>query len=236
MLASPIFFYAVSAHTKILMDRCQSLWVRKYWIDGVPFGERRGSRKGLFISAGATRGKKLFDGVLLSIRYFFDALDVEVWRTLLYRGLDLEGDVLSHPDYLEEAFGPRQELARAVLGQIKNQAERFRAQEAGKDDYARARTNSAPARRVEPPLAGAGLASARIGAPSHRIAQFRRSNRPGANGRIDSEAGRAAGAPTGNARFSGELVRLVAPYFQEVMPAPVRRFSGPGFSVISCNW
>ena len=30
MLASPIFFYAVSAHTKILMDRCNSLWVQKY--------------------------------------------------------------------------------------------------------------------------------------------------------------------------------------------------------------
>ena len=27
LLASPIFFYTVSAHTKILMDRCQSLWV-----------------------------------------------------------------------------------------------------------------------------------------------------------------------------------------------------------------
>ena len=29
MLASPIMFYTVSAHTKILMDRCQSLWVKK---------------------------------------------------------------------------------------------------------------------------------------------------------------------------------------------------------------
>ena len=29
MLASPVFFYTVSAHTKILMDRCQSLWVKK---------------------------------------------------------------------------------------------------------------------------------------------------------------------------------------------------------------
>jgi len=26
MLASPIFIYTVSDHTKILMDRCQSLW------------------------------------------------------------------------------------------------------------------------------------------------------------------------------------------------------------------
>jgi multimeric flavodoxin WrbA len=30
ILASPIFFYSVSSHTKILMDRFQSLWVKKY--------------------------------------------------------------------------------------------------------------------------------------------------------------------------------------------------------------
>ena len=104
MLASPIFFYTVSAHTKILMDRCQSLWVKKYWIDKIPRGQRDPRRKGLFISAGATRGKKLFDGTLLTVRYFFDVLDTELWKTLLYRELDLEGDVSKHPEYLQEAF------------------------------------------------------------------------------------------------------------------------------------
>src|SRR4030042_3661344 len=39
MLASPIFFYTVSAHTKILMDRCQALWVKKYWLDKGPYGQ-----------------------------------------------------------------------------------------------------------------------------------------------------------------------------------------------------
>lgn len=111
MLASPIFFYAVSAHTKILMDRCQSLWVKKYWIDKVPFGQGAIKRRGLFLSVGATGGKKLFDGALLSVRYFFDVLDMEVWRTLLYRRLDQEGEVLQHPDYLEEAFLAGKDLA-----------------------------------------------------------------------------------------------------------------------------
>ena len=111
MLASPIFFYAVSAHTKILMDRCQSLWVKKYWIEKVLFGQGEIKRKGLFIAAGATSGKKLFDGALLSVRYFFDVLDMEVWRTLLYRGLDHEGDVLEHPQYLAEAYQAGGELA-----------------------------------------------------------------------------------------------------------------------------
>lgn len=110
MLASPIFFYTVSAHTKILMDRCQSLWAKRYWLEKTPIGKRKAKRKGLFIAAGATRGKRLFEGTLFSIRYFFDALDVELWRSLLYRGLDFEGDVLKHPEYLEEAYREGSEL------------------------------------------------------------------------------------------------------------------------------
>ena len=115
MLASPIFFYTVSAHTKILMDRCQSLWVKKYWIDQVPFGQGEIKRKGLFISAGATGGKRLFDGTLLSIRYFFDVLDMELWHALLYRRLDFEGDVLRHPEYLDEAFQAGEALALMLV-------------------------------------------------------------------------------------------------------------------------
>ena len=103
MLASPIFFYTVSAHTKIFMDRCQSLWVKKYWIEGVPFNQWQTKRKGLFISAGATKGKKLFDGALLTVKYFFDVIDASLWKSLLYRGLDFENDVLQHPNFLQEA-------------------------------------------------------------------------------------------------------------------------------------
>jgi multimeric flavodoxin WrbA len=114
MLASPIFFYTVSAHTKILMDRCQSLWVKKYWIDKTPYGQWEAKRKGLFISVGATKGKKLFDGPLLTVRYFFDVLDMELWHSLLHRGLDFEGDILSHPEYLENAYETGKALVSAL--------------------------------------------------------------------------------------------------------------------------
>ena len=114
MLASPIFFYAVSAHTKILMDRCQSLWVKKHWVEQKPLGSQTYNKKGLFISVGATQGKKLFDGALMSIRYFFDVLDMEVWRALLYRGLDFEEDVLKHPEYLTEAYSAGMDLAKIL--------------------------------------------------------------------------------------------------------------------------
>ena len=114
ILASPIFFYTVSAHTKILMDRCQSFWVKKYWIDKKPFGKLEPKRKGLFISVGATKGKKLFDGVRLTIRYFYETFDAELWKSLLYRGLDFEGDVLKYPEYLEEAYQSGEELVQAI--------------------------------------------------------------------------------------------------------------------------
>ncbi len=114
ILASPIFFYTVSAHTKILMDRCQSLWVKKYWIDKVPFGQWEPKRKGLFISVGATKGKKLFDGTLLTVKYFFDVLDMELFNSLLYRRLEFEDDVLKHPEYLKEAYEAGKALANAL--------------------------------------------------------------------------------------------------------------------------
>ncbi len=114
ILASPVFFYTVSAHTKILMDRFQSLWVKKYWVDKTPKEKQTSTRKGLFISVGATKGKKLFDGMLLSVRYFFDVLDMELWKALLYRQLDFQDDVLKHPEYLEEAFEAGKAFVKAI--------------------------------------------------------------------------------------------------------------------------
>jgi multimeric flavodoxin WrbA len=114
MLASPVFFYTVSAHTKILMDRFQSLWVKKYRVEKTGQKQKTALRKGLFIAAGATRGKKLFDGMLLSLRYFFDVIDMELWKALLYRGLDFEGDVLKFPEYLDEAYQAGKEFAKEL--------------------------------------------------------------------------------------------------------------------------
>jgi multimeric flavodoxin WrbA len=114
ILASPVFFYAVSAHTKILIDRCQSLWVKKYLIEKAARSQRDRKRKGLFISAGATKGERLFEGIILTVKYFFDVLDADLWRALLYRGLDFEKDVLEHPDYLKEAYVSGHEMVQAI--------------------------------------------------------------------------------------------------------------------------
>ncbi|MBN2418910.1 MAG: flavodoxin family protein [Deltaproteobacteria bacterium] len=114
ILASPIFFYSVSAHTKMLIDRCQSLWMKKYYIEKADRNNWVPKRKGLFISLGATKGKKLFDGPLLTIRYFFDVLDMTLHKSLLYRGIDLEGEINDYPEYLEEAYQAGKDLVKAI--------------------------------------------------------------------------------------------------------------------------
>lgn len=102
ILASPIFFYSVSATAKAFIDRCQARWARRYVL-----GQRVSSaveRKGAFISVGATAGKRLFEGVRLTVKYFFDAIDMGYTEELLIRGVDEKGEILKHPEYLEQAY------------------------------------------------------------------------------------------------------------------------------------
>lgn len=118
MLASPIFYYAVSAHTKAFMERFHSVWVKRHWVEkrAAARGEG-GRRKGLFIAVGATRGRRLFDGALLSVRYFFDTLDMDLWRALLYRGLEFEQDAAGRPELLAEAYRAGRELAESLAAE-----------------------------------------------------------------------------------------------------------------------
>ena len=108
LLASPIFFYSVPALAKAMIDRCQSLWAKKYILKlpVSPIAER----KGVFISVAATRGKKLFDGVRLTVKYFFDAIDVAYSDELLVRGADEKGEVRDQPEALQAAYDLGQRL------------------------------------------------------------------------------------------------------------------------------
>lgn len=103
LLASPIMFYTLSPQVITLMSRCQSFWVKRYWLKQ-PINPRKPRRRGVLIAVGATRGKRLFESALLSARYFFDALEMELAASLCLGGLDAAGDALKHPEYLQQAF------------------------------------------------------------------------------------------------------------------------------------
>ncbi len=90
--ASPVFFYGISAQLKGLIDRSQALWSRKYVYKLKD--PRAGTRKGVLLSVGASKGKQLFDGIHLTAKYFFDAVDACFESALTYRGVESKGTIL----------------------------------------------------------------------------------------------------------------------------------------------
>jgi len=99
VVASPIFFYNITAWTQALVERSQALWVRKYVLKTTDITRRK---KGIFLSVGATKGKKLFDGVNLIIKYFFDAINAEFTGALLFRGVEKKGEINNFPQFIND--------------------------------------------------------------------------------------------------------------------------------------
>jgi multimeric flavodoxin WrbA len=112
ILASPIFFYGITAWAKALVDRSQALWSKKYLIKDPSLSGEELRRKGFFISVGATKGGKLFDGAVLTMRYFFDAIHVKYAGELLFKGVEAKGDILNHPEALIQALEAGKKLVR----------------------------------------------------------------------------------------------------------------------------
>ncbi len=101
LLASPTYFYGLSAQAKEFIDRIQARWSRKYLL-GIRMREQD-RRRGYLICTAATQGKRLFDGSILVAKSFFDAIDVGYGGELLVRRVDEKGAVQTRPDELQRA-------------------------------------------------------------------------------------------------------------------------------------
>ncbi|MCP3890732.1 MAG: flavodoxin family protein [Desulfobulbaceae bacterium] len=101
LLVSPVYFYGLSAQSKIFGDRMQALWARKYLLKN-RFREGEG-RKGYLLSTAATKGEKIFDCSVLTARYIFDAMDFEYGGEFLVKGVDEKKAVLETPDEMDRA-------------------------------------------------------------------------------------------------------------------------------------
>jgi NAD(P)H-dependent FMN reductase len=101
IIASPIYFYNVTAQTKVFIDRCQALWSRKYLLKQ-PISSRA-DRRGYLVCTAATRGEQLFVGARLCARYGLDAMDIRYEGELFFTGVDKQGAIDRHPDFPQKA-------------------------------------------------------------------------------------------------------------------------------------
>lgn len=116
VLASPIYFYGVTGGAKCLIDRCQALWGRKYVLKDPSLGKEGKIRRGFFIAVGGTKGPKMFEGAVLTVKYFFDAFNVKYGGELLVREVDEKGDILKQSQALTDALTAGRSFVRELKG------------------------------------------------------------------------------------------------------------------------
>lgn len=104
ILASPIYFFALSAQAKIMIDRCQPFWFEKYLHNRTLEKENGPHRHGLLLLVGAMKRQVGVDCASASATAFFRTISVQEHATLFYLGVDIKGAIREHPTALQEAL------------------------------------------------------------------------------------------------------------------------------------
>ncbi len=117
VVATPIFFYNMTAQLKAVIDRCQTFWARKYKLKLKDPGANM--RRGFLLAVGATKGKNLFEGLNLTTQYFFDAIWAKFEDSLTYRGIEGPKDLARHPTVIEDVEKAVERLLTPFVGRKK---------------------------------------------------------------------------------------------------------------------
>jgi multimeric flavodoxin WrbA len=103
IVASPIFFYSLSAQTKAMIDRCQSFWCEKYLLKkDIPAGPH--GRKGLLLVAAGMQKDDAVKCADTVAKIFFRSISVPTHEMVCALGADAKGEVLNHPTALKDAY------------------------------------------------------------------------------------------------------------------------------------
>ena len=112
IFATPVFFMSVCAQAKMLIDRGQCLWAYKYVLNKQLFNTER-DRRAMVIAVGGSKSKKQFESIRLTMKSYFDVLDINYSTNLFISKVDDFGEIHKHPTALQEAFRLGTELITA---------------------------------------------------------------------------------------------------------------------------
>lgn len=108
ILASPIFFGSLPAQVKMMIDRCQCLWVTKYVLKK-PLPDRD-KRRGAFICVGGMNRQDFFESAKKLVKIFYAIVNVSYVDDLFYPAIDGAGEILKHPTATKDAYSLGQRL------------------------------------------------------------------------------------------------------------------------------
>ena len=103
ILAAPIFSKNLAAQAKILIDRLQCCWAKKFVLKEhtVPV-EERANRRGLWLSAAGFNKPEVFEHALPTVRYFFGMLEISRRERVCFFNVDEKGAIKEVPGALAE--------------------------------------------------------------------------------------------------------------------------------------
>jgi multimeric flavodoxin WrbA len=115
ILASPIFFFALSAQSKAMIDRCQAFWCEKYLLKR-PIVSGPHGRKGLLILIGGMKKEIGIECGEASAKAFFRTISVPDHETLSFLGIDSKGAICEHEEALAQVYEAGRRLAGLEKG------------------------------------------------------------------------------------------------------------------------
>ena len=110
VFATPVFFMSVCAQAKMLIDRGQCLWAYAHVARKQLFSTER-DRRAMVIAVAGSKSKRQFDSVRLTMKSYFDAIQVRYAFNLFVSEIDAPGEIEKHPSALEEAYRLGRQLA-----------------------------------------------------------------------------------------------------------------------------
>jgi multimeric flavodoxin WrbA len=102
ILASPIFFFGLSAQTKAMVDRCQAFWCEKYLLKK-PISEGPLGRKGLLIVVGGMKKEIGIQCCEATAKAFFRTVSVPGHESLGFLEVDSKAAIMLHPTARSDA-------------------------------------------------------------------------------------------------------------------------------------
>ena len=112
IIASPIYFGSVTAQVKIMIDRFQPYWIRKYILKK-PVSKKK-DRKGIFLCAAGSDRRAFFRNAESIINIFFITLNIRYFGGIFCGGIEKAGEIKKKKSILQRSFNMGMRLARSL--------------------------------------------------------------------------------------------------------------------------
>jgi hypothetical protein len=113
-IASPVYYYHLPAALKALIDRTQPFWaLRDAGI--TPYSEKKPRTCYAILLAARSRGDRLFEGSLLTLKYALRPLNIQLAEPLLLYGLDAPFALSGMPEAMRAVVAYGEEAGKARL-------------------------------------------------------------------------------------------------------------------------